>query len=55
MYFKDLGTSDIKYNFEQFKEFFNNHLEINSNNKKATLSLFYDCISEVIKGMSQEN
>jgi len=55
MHFKDLGTSDIKYNLKQFEEYLNNHLQLNSKQNKETLSLFYNCISEEIKSMSEQN
>ena len=52
MYFKAKGTSDIDYNFEEFKEYLNTDLQILSQQNKNTLSLFYNCISESINKMS---
>ena len=52
MYFKAKGTSDIDYNFAEFKEYLNSHLQIISQQNKNILSLFYNCISESINKMS---
>ena len=52
MYFKEKGTSDIDYNFAEFKEYLNSHLQIISQQNNNTLSLFCNCISESINKMS---
>ncbi len=53
MYFKEKGTSDIDYNFKEFKKYLNAHLQLISQQNKNTLSLFYYCISESINKISE--
>ena len=52
MYFKKEGTSDIDYSFEQFKELLNQLFKDSTSQNKQTLNLFYKCISETMRKMS---